>query len=472
MKFPIAIVALIAAAATVFEASAALARPIRPTTFPLIRPAAHGRVIGWGHNDFGQATPPSSTQSGIVAVSAGAYHSVALTLAGTVIAWGWPEHGRNNVPAGLNDVVALADSNGHVTALRANGTVVCWGFAGDGRTSPPPDLNNVVAISSAGGHNLALRSDGTVVAWGWNAQGQTTVPPGLTDVVAVAAGYAHSLALKADGTVVAWGWNATGQCNVPAGLADVVAIAGGGTTHENFSHSLALKSDGTVVAWGGNNYGQAAPPAGLDQVVAIEAGYTTSLALRADGSLAMWGESRENQLVFPLNLRASRISLRGAHSLALEILSPPTPRGAQAAPHVVNGFMVGVNIVDPGFGYTTPPPVLIVGGSGSGASAVAEISQGVVTGFRILSPGSGYTTPPVVRIGSPGVVPSLRLDPSKVTATFHAVLGLRYQIHGSHNGANWHPIGDPFITQSEDFSQEFDIETSGRFFRIVEAPAN
>jgi Regulator of chromosome condensation (RCC1) repeat/Fibronectin type III domain len=132
--------------------------------------------------------------------------------------------------------------------------VRAWGWNGYGATSVPAGLNNVIAIAGGGLHSLALKSDGTVVAWGWNEHGQVTVPAGLRDVVAIAGGIEHSLALKADGTVVGWGANDgwasndpecqyigspcprkhTGQIDPPAGLNNVVSIKGG------VFHSIAL----------------------------------------------------------------------------------------------------------------------------------------------------------------------------------------------------------------------------------------
>ncbi|MGA2094296.1 MAG: RCC1 domain-containing protein, partial [Sedimentisphaerales bacterium] len=35
-----------------------------------------GSIIGWGRNDYGQATPP--VQTGFVAIAAGEYHNPAI----------------------------------------------------------------------------------------------------------------------------------------------------------------------------------------------------------------------------------------------------------------------------------------------------------------------------------------------------------------------------------------------------------
>jgi hypothetical protein len=184
-----------------------------------------------------------------------------------VVGWG------DTIPqptAGLSGVTAIAAGHYHSLALKSDGTVVGWGADWNGQTTIPAGLSGVTAIAAGGHHSLALKSDGTVVGWGYNAQGQTTIPAGLSGVTAIAAGAFHSLALKSDGTVVGWGYNDNGQTTVPAGLSGVTAIAAG------MSHSLALKSDGTVVGWG-----QTTIPAGLGGVTAIAAGAYYSLALKA-----------------------------------------------------------------------------------------------------------------------------------------------------------------------------------------------
>jgi hypothetical protein len=56
----------------------------------------------------------------------------------------------------------------------------------------------------------------------------------------------------------------------------------------------------------------------------------------------------------------------------------------------------GAEIINPGYGYTTPPAVAFVGGGGAGAAATATIGDGIVGIVTITSGGSGYESAPVV----------------------------------------------------------------------------
>ena len=61
----------------------------------------------------------------------------------------------------------------------------------------------------------------------------------------------------------------------------------------------------------------------------------------------------------------------------------------------------GVQVTNPGFGYTEAPKVVFVGGGGSGAEATAIISDGVVGIITITNGGSGYINPPIISFNSP-----------------------------------------------------------------------
>lgn len=58
----------------------------------------------------------------------------------------------------------------------------------------------------------------------------------------------------------------------------------------------------------------------------------------------------------------------------------------------------GVEIINPGFGYTVPPTVAFYGGGGSGAQAYSLIGNGIVGVVTITSPGSGYSTEPTINV--------------------------------------------------------------------------
>ena len=91
-----------------------------------------------------------------------------------------------------------------------------------------------------------------------------------------------------------------------------------------------------------------------------------------------------------------------------------------------DGFVVGATITDPGCGYTNAPVVLIQGGNGSGATATAVITDGQVTRIIISDAGFGYDTPPRIVIASPPFVPKLNITVSRIKVSQNVVLGRRY----------------------------------------------
>jgi len=155
----------------------------------------------------------------------------------------------------------------------------------------------------------------------------------------------------------------------------------------------------------------------------------------------------------------------------LEIEPPPcTPHKARATPQVVNGFVVGADITDPGCGYTNAPLVLIQGGGGNGAVATAIISEGHVTSIRILDAGCCYTNAPRIVIASPPFVPTVAISVSRVKVSQHVVLGRRYVLESSGDLATWTSTGPAFTAESETVDTEFDAEGTGKRFRIREVP--
>ena len=60
-------------------------------------------VVAWGYNVDGESTVPVGL-SGVKAIAAGAYHTMALKIDGTVVGWGNNGHGSTTVPDGLTGV--------------------------------------------------------------------------------------------------------------------------------------------------------------------------------------------------------------------------------------------------------------------------------------------------------------------------------------------------------------------------------
>ena len=301
------------------------------------------QLLAWGNNGYGQlgdgttnnAYLPESVASNVVAVAAGADHSLFLKADGTLWAVGYNGDGElgdgTNIDKQLpecvaSNVVAVAAGEWHSLYLTSDGTLWAmgqnnWGQLGDGTTTsqllPEPVASNVVAVAAGAWHSLFLKTDGTLWAMGNNWYGQlgdgTTTDEHLpecvaSNVVAVAAGMWHSLYLTSDGTLWAMGNNGDGELGdgtttnepLPESVASNVVAAAAGEIH-----SLYLTSDGTLWAMGDNTYGELGdgttnnaylPECVASNVVAVAAGADHSLFLKADGTLWAMGYNGDGQL--------------------------------------------------------------------------------------------------------------------------------------------------------------------------------
>ena len=176
-----------------------------------------GALHAWGKNDQGQlgngmvgtiaSEPiavtafPSGTR--VVAVAAGASHSLALTDEGVVYAWGNNDYGQ------LGD----GTTTGWSTPEQVRGFAEGTRFA---------------AIAAGSYHSLALTTRGDVYAWGHNDYGQlgdgtitTRLVPVRTSgfgdaerVVAIAAGTSQSFAITSADALYGWGLNHYGQLGI------------------------------------------------------------------------------------------------------------------------------------------------------------------------------------------------------------------------------------------------------------------
>ena len=281
-----------------------------------------GGVTCWGLNNFGQlgsdttevcdggTTYPCSTTpvkmmalaSGITAVTAGTWHTCALTTAGGVKCWGHNFSGQLGdgqscgmicpTPVdvtGLESGVAAIDAGHlHTCALTTAGAVKCWGTnsngqlgdggsCGTGFCAEPVNVTGlsggVVGISTGVHYACAVLTTGGATCWGYNFYGQlgdgtttnrltpVNVASLTSGVMTVVAGSRHTCATTIS-SVKCWGNNGSGQL-------------GNGTTTNSFTpvdvdglpsgasmvalghlHTCAVTVAAGVKCWGYNAFGQ------------------------------------------------------------------------------------------------------------------------------------------------------------------------------------------------------------------------
>ncbi|MBY6242727.1 Ig-like domain repeat protein [Methylosinus sp. Sm6] len=309
-----------------------------------------GGVDCWGWNYFGQLgdgtrtdrhtpTAVSGLSSGVIAITAGSYHSCALISPSGVKCWGSNRQGQlgdgtrtdRHTPvsvSGLSSgVVAITAGLGHTCALTHTGRVKCWGDNSFGRLGDGTERRRLTPVSGSGLrsgfvaitagllHSCALTSAGGVKCWGHNVfnelgNGDYTarfapVPvSGLSSGVAViasSAGSSYTCALTSSGAAKCWGYNGHGQLGDGAGgtrgtpvavsglASGVAAIAPGGT------RTCALTSSGAVKCWGGTTTDslKPAPVPGLSSgVFAIN----STCALSLFGAAKCWGDNDYGQI--------------------------------------------------------------------------------------------------------------------------------------------------------------------------------
>jgi len=320
-----------------------------------------GGVRCWGLNDEGQLgdgttqnrslpVDVSGLGSGVTAVTAGAFHTCAVTAAGGVKCWGYNRHGELGdgtttsrlTPvdvSGLSIGVKALAAGGHTCALLVSGGVKCWGQnhfgeLGDGTTTNRPTPVDVVGLSSGVAaiaiedvHTCALMVSGAVKCWGSNTDGElgdgtTTDRSTPVDVAGLSAGVAavgagdfQSCALLSAGSVKCWGTNDNGELGNGTAFGsrsltpvDVVGLSGGKAIAVGWGHACALLSGGGVKCWGYNRNGELGDggtgnrdrpvdvpgvPAG---VAALAAGGVHNCALTRAGGVSCWGDNSYGQL--------------------------------------------------------------------------------------------------------------------------------------------------------------------------------
>lgn len=304
-----------------------------------------GGVYGWGKDDSSQLgdggtgfgtrrlTPVRAhSPEGVTFahLSAGSYHSLALTAEGIAYAWGDNMHGQlgNGTTDGslAPTAVRMPDgatftelhAGGHYSvAVASDGGLFSWGANNHGqlgtgsaegylpvptRVAAPEGVEFVTVVpggtrsdpdtdrAGAGGyHTLALTTEGEALAWGRNVEGQlgdgshsdSAIPiavrlPAGVQVAELAAGTFHSAALTERGTAFGWGMNVSGQVgDGTAGPASLFVLEPSPVAMGVTVTGVTFDGDhGTALAERGNNAWQVVTPAHaagtVDVVVAWE----------------------------------------------------------------------------------------------------------------------------------------------------------------------------------------------------------
>lgn len=211
-----------------------------------------GGVKCWGYNYSGELGNGSFTdsytpidviglESGVTAISSGSNHTCALTTSGSVKCWGNNANGElgngttttSNTPVDVtglsNGVVAISAGANHSCAITSTGGIKCWGNnfygqLGNGTTSEallPVDVTDLIkdvsSISAGSWHMCAITNSGVVKCWGSNKYGQlgngtytyTHTPQDVSglggEVSSVTAGYQYTCAVITSGELQCWG---------------------------------------------------------------------------------------------------------------------------------------------------------------------------------------------------------------------------------------------------------------------------
>lgn len=134
----------------------------------------------------------------------------------------------------------------------------------------------------------------------------------------------------------------------------------------------------------------------------------------------------------------------GGYSSLSYVVPSPRKGGANLALQAASGTIIGIQVINPGSGYTTPPSISIFdpNSTGTGATFTAYLANGQISSISVTKGGTGYRTPPSVSIIGDGTGASANASISGGSVTSIDVIdaGLGYtkavvQFSGGNNAA-------------------------------------
>ncbi|XP_047079315.1 probable E3 ubiquitin-protein ligase HERC2 [Lolium rigidum] len=301
-------------------------------------PPRAGAVYGFGdnsHGAVGQAapaadvyvpTPVPSLPPSVASVAAGHYHSLAVSAAGEVWAWGRNDEGqlgrglhapRNTWSnpeqvRGLENVqVRAVSASGVVSAaIGCDGSLWVWGRSKRGQLGLGKDIveaavpsrvealacHDVVKVSFGWGHAMALTKDGGLFGWGYSEtgrlgeMGQSTQIPSPQEYIDKSGDKYSSSMLEAVEKMVAEKIRSEDSMPIiwePSLVREATDLEVSDVSC-GLDHSLILFSNGTVLSGGDNTYGQLGRMSGLSKFLPVNISYNPfSVSASAGHSLAL-----------------------------------------------------------------------------------------------------------------------------------------------------------------------------------------
>ncbi|KAJ6680655.1 REGULATOR OF CHROMOSOME CONDENSATION (CELL CYCLE REGULATORY PROTEIN)-RELATED [Salix purpurea] len=283
-------------------------------------------LIGHGMDAY-EPTPVTGLPSDITLVSAGHYHSLAVTSHGQL--WAWGRNHEVQLGRGLLNTRDTWNEPKRVEGL---------------------DQVQVTAAFASGVVSAAIGDDGSLWVWGRSKRGQLGLGKGITEasvpskvealegekIAKVSFGWGHALALTVDGKLFGWGYLADGRLGKMGGLVEASPLDSSMNVakHEVITQSTLEVAERLVLE--GMEKEMDMPivwdPCSVEElkgveVVDIACGLDHSLVLCRDGTLLSSGSNTYGQLgranhdigLFPVDTSfpAAAIASGLGHSLAI-----------------------------------------------------------------------------------------------------------------------------------------------------------